>query len=106
MVQHGNILTQGHCIGISIATTDISRFETACWVQSGVSVLVTCWSTSMAPSRAAGGGAAFELADYPHMHCGYAATVHKTQELTVDRAHVLVMPSFDLHTAYMALTRH
>jgi hypothetical protein len=46
------------------------------------------------------------LADYPHIDHGYAATVHKAQGLTVDRAHVAVAPNFDRHTAYVALTRH
>jgi Ti-type conjugative transfer relaxase TraA len=49
---------------------------------------------------------AFSVADYPDIDHGYAATVHKAQGLTVERAHVLATPHFDQHTAYVALTRH
>jgi ATP-dependent exoDNAse (exonuclease V) alpha subunit len=36
----------------------------------------------------------------------YAATVHKAQEATVDRAHVLASEHMDRHAAYVALARH
>jgi len=39
------------------------------------------------------------------MH-GYAATIHKAQGMTVDRAHVLASGLMDRHAAYVALTRH
>ena len=45
-------------------------------------------------------------ADYAHLDHGYAATVHKTQGVTVDRAHVLTTSGMDRHMAYVALTRH
>ena len=46
------------------------------------------------------------LADYGSLdHC-YAATVHKTQGVTVDRAHVLATGGMDRHMAYVALSRH
>jgi Ti-type conjugative transfer relaxase TraA len=48
----------------------------------------------------------FYLRDYGHLEHGYAATVHKAQGVTVDRAHVLAGPGMDRHMAYVALTRH
>src|SRR3546814_4138409 len=36
----------------------------------------------------------------------YAATIHKSQGVTVDRAHVLATPGMDRHSAYVALSRH
>ncbi len=44
--------------------------------------------------------------DYAHIDHGYAATVHKAQGVTVDRAHVLATPHMDRHAAYVGLTRH
>jgi len=48
----------------------------------------------------------FELRDYGHVEHGYAATIHKAQGVTVDRAHVLASGFMDRHAAYVALTRH
>ena len=49
---------------------------------------------------------AFDLKDYAHLDHGYAATVHKAQGVTVDRAHVLATPGMDRHAAYVAMSRH
>lgn len=49
---------------------------------------------------------AFDLKDYAHVDHGYAATIHKSQGVTVDRAHVLATPGMDRHGAYVALSRH
>jgi Ti-type conjugative transfer relaxase TraA len=49
---------------------------------------------------------AFDLKDYAHVDHGYAATIHKAQGVTVDRAHVLATPGLDRHAAYVALSRH
>jgi hypothetical protein len=47
----------------------------------------------------------FDLKDYNRIdHC-YAATIHKAQGMTVDRAHVLATPGMDAHSSYVALSR-
>ncbi len=55
---------------------------------------------------AEGRAVGFDLKDYAEIDHGYAATVHKAQGVTVDRAHVLAGPTIDRHAAYVALTRH
>ncbi len=47
-----------------------------------------------------------DLKAYGHVDHGYAATIHKAQGVTVDRAHVLATPGLDRHAAYVALSRH
>ena len=53
-----------------------------------------------------GRSVAFDLKDYAHVDHGYAATIHKSQGVTVDRTHVLATPGMDRHSAYVALSRH
>ena len=53
-----------------------------------------------------GRSVAFDLKDYADIDHGYAATIHKAQGVTVDRAHVLASSGLDRHAAYVALTRH
>ena len=48
----------------------------------------------------------FDVKDYAHIDHGYAATVHKSQGVTVDRAHVLATAGMDRHATYVGLTRH
>ncbi|MGY2737211.1 Ti-type conjugative transfer relaxase TraA [Sphingomonas sp. UYP23] len=48
----------------------------------------------------------FDVADYAAVDHGYAATIHKSQGVTVDRSHVLATPGMDRHAAYVALSRH
>src|SRR3546814_2093306 len=49
---------------------------------------------------------AFDLKDYAHVDHGYAATILKSQGVTVDQGHVLATPGMDRHAAYVALSRH
>ena len=53
-----------------------------------------------------GGHAAFDLKDYAAVDHGYAATFHKSQGVTVDRAHLLATPGMDRHSAYVGMSRH
>lgn len=48
----------------------------------------------------------FSPEEYSRFQLGYAATVHKSQGITVDEAYVLATPHFDRHTTYVALSRH
>ena len=48
----------------------------------------------------------FDTKTYSHVDHGYAATIHKAQGMTVDRAHVLATPGMDRHSAYVGMTRH
>ena len=61
---------------------------------------------SMAVRLDDGRSVAFDLKDYAHVDHGYAATIHKSQGVTVERAHVLATPGMDRHSAYVALSRH
>lgn len=49
---------------------------------------------------------AVDLKSYADIDHGYAATVHKTQGMTVDRTHILATPGLNAHSAYVALSRH
>jgi hypothetical protein len=48
----------------------------------------------------------FDVKDYGHIDHGYAATVHKSQGVTVDRTHVLATSHMDRHAVYVGLSRH
>ena len=52
-----------------------------------------------------GGTVAFRPSTYRNVDWGYAATVHKNQGTTVDRAFVLATPMMDRSLTYVALTR-
>jgi Ti-type conjugative transfer relaxase TraA len=69
-------------------------------------VVETVTSKDMTVRLDAGRSVAFDLKDYAHLDHGYAATIHKAQGVTVDRAHVLATPGLDRHAVYVALSRH
>lgn len=49
---------------------------------------------------------AFDLKDYAHFDHGYASTIHKSQGVTVDQAHLLATEGLDRHAAYVGMSRH
>jgi len=66
---------------------------------------------SASPARMAvlmddGRSVTFDVKDYADIDHGYAATIHKSQGVTVDRTHVLATPGLDRHATYVALSRH
>jgi len=63
-------------------------------------------SEGMAVRLDDGRGVAFDTKDYAHVDHGYAATIHKSQGVTIDRAHVLATPGMDRHSAYVGMSRH
>jgi hypothetical protein len=63
-------------------------------------------TTRMAVMLDDGRAVAFDIKDYAAVDHGYAATIHKTQGVTVDCAHILATPGLDRHAAYVALSRH
>jgi Ti-type conjugative transfer relaxase TraA len=48
----------------------------------------------------------FDTKSYSHIDHGYAATIHKSQGVTLDRAYILATPGMDQHSSYVALSRH
>jgi ATP-dependent exoDNAse (exonuclease V) alpha subunit len=49
---------------------------------------------------------AVDVKQYPHLDHRYAATVHRTEGVSVDRTYTLATPHFDRHSTYVALSRH
>lgn len=43
---------------------------------------------------------------YNHIDYGYAATIHKSQGVTVDRGYLLASKYLDAHATYVGMTRH
>lgn len=48
----------------------------------------------------------FDTNNYNDIAHGYAMTIHKSQGITVDKAHVLASLQMDRHSTYVALSRH
>lgn len=48
----------------------------------------------------------FNIDKYNYIDHGYAATVHKAQGITVDRAYVMATRGYNQHIAYVAMSRH
>jgi len=53
-----------------------------------------------------GRSVSFGLKHYRDLDHGYAATIHKTQAVSVERTHALATPGMDRHGTYVVLTRH
>jgi Ti-type conjugative transfer relaxase TraA len=53
-----------------------------------------------------GGKVVFDVRDYNHIDHGYAATIHKSQGITVDKAFVMPSKYMDKHSTYVAMSRH
>ncbi|MDE2342160.1 MAG: Ti-type conjugative transfer relaxase TraA [Betaproteobacteria bacterium] len=66
--------------------------------------LVVRLDSSAGPGR--GRAVSISMADYASVDHGYAATIHKSQGATVDRAYVLASGTMDRHMSYVAMTRH
>lgn len=47
-----------------------------------------------------------DIDKYNHLEHGYAATVYKTQGVTVDRAYLLASRHLDAHSTYVGMSRH
>ncbi|MGC9420151.1 MAG: Ti-type conjugative transfer relaxase TraA, partial [Rhodovulum sp.] len=76
-------------------------------VKNGTLGTITDLDRQAMTVRTEGGSAVrFDLKDYDRIDHGYAATIHKAQGMTVDRAHVPATPGLDAHGSYVALTRH
>ena len=93
----------------SFATGDRVMFlknERALGVKNGtLGAVQSVTQTRMAVMLDDGRSVAFDVKDYAHVDHGYAATVHKSQGVTIDRVHVLATPGLDRHAAYVALSR-
>lgn len=63
-------------------------------------------ATRLAVMLDTGTAVSFDIKDYAAVDHGYAAPIHKSQGMTVDRVHVLATPGLDRHAAYVALSRH
>jgi hypothetical protein len=48
----------------------------------------------------------FDVKDYSQIDHGYAATIHKSQGVTVDHGHLLASDGLDRHAAYVGMSRH
>ncbi|MBI0477165.1 Ti-type conjugative transfer relaxase TraA [Sphingomonas sp. MA1305] len=83
------------------------RNERSMGVKNGTLGIVEQVSANRMGVRLDGGRrVSFDVTDYAAVDHGYAATIHKSQGVTVDRVEVLATPGMDRHAAYVALSRH
>ena len=114
-------LRQGHELGIEyrhatergdrlFASGDRIMFlrnERSLGVKNGsLGTIESVSATRIAVLMDDGRSVAFDVKDYADIDHGYAATIHKSQGVTVDRTHVLATPGLDRHASYVALSRH
>lgn len=83
------------------------RNERSLGVKNGtLGTLTALDRSSMAVRLDDGRNLRFDRKDYADLTHGYAATIHKMQGATVDRAYVLASKHMDRHAAYVAMSRH
>jgi len=83
------------------------RNERSLGVKNGsLGIVESVSATRMAVLMDDGRSVAFDVKDYADIDHGYAATIHKSQGVTVDRVYVLATPGLDRHATYVALSRH
>ncbi|MNK31857.1 Mobilization protein A [compost metagenome] len=83
------------------------RNERSLGVKNGTLATLTALSRSEMEVRLDDGqNLRFDRREYADLTHGYAATIHKMQGATVDRAYVLASRHMDRHAAYVALSRH
>jgi Ti-type conjugative transfer relaxase TraA len=114
MKQHGTLLaeiavetTRGERLFAAEDRIMFLRNERELGVKNGTLATIEQIDRSRVEVRLDGGRrVAFDLKDYSDLTHGYAATIHKAQGVTVERAYVLATPGLDRHAAYVALSRH
>lgn len=83
------------------------RNERSLGVKNGtLGTLTALGRSEMAVRLDDGRNLRFDRKDYADLTHGYAATIHKMQGATVDRAYVLASKHMDRHAAYVAMSRH
>jgi len=83
------------------------RNERSLGVKNGsLGTIESVSTTRMAVTMDDGRSVGFDMKDYTDIDHGYAATIHKSQGVTVDHVHVLATPGLDRHASYVALSRH
>jgi len=83
------------------------RNERSLGVKNGsLGTIESVSTTRMAVTMDDGRSVNFDMKDYTDIDHGYAATIHKSQGVTVDHVHVLATPGLDRHASYVALSRH
>ncbi|WP_019831087.1 Ti-type conjugative transfer relaxase TraA [Sphingomonas sp. PR090111-T3T-6A] len=106
-IEHRVGTSQGERLFASGDRVMFLRNERSLGVKNGSLGTVTSISiTRMAVMMDDGRSVAFDTKDYTDIDHGYAATIHKSQGVTIDRVHVLATPGLDRHATYVALSRH
>ncbi|MNV39852.1 exonuclease V subunit alpha [compost metagenome] len=83
------------------------RNERSLGVKNGtLGTLVALGRSEMEVRLEDGRNLRFDRKEYADLTHGYAATIHKMQGATVDRAYVLASRHMDRHAAYVAMSRH
>lgn len=83
------------------------RNERSLGVKNGTLGTLAALSRSGMEVRLDGGQTLrFDRKEYADLTHGYAATIHKMQGATVDRAYILASRHMDRHATYVAMSRH